>query len=47
MAEINENNVLGSKGRLARQYAKFVKNVWTGITDTFSPSTLKSAVAQI
>lgn len=26
--EINKDNPLGSKGKLAKNYAKFIKNMW-------------------
>lgn len=26
--EVNKDNPLGSKGRLAKNYAKFIKNMW-------------------
>jgi hypothetical protein len=27
-AEINKTNVIGSKGKLAKNYAKFIKGMW-------------------
>ena len=45
--EINKDNVLGSKGKLAKNYAKFIKNMWCGSESTYSPHNLKGAVAHI
>ncbi|KAL4471572.1 hypothetical protein ABPG74_008465 [Tetrahymena malaccensis] len=47
LSEINEQNVLGTQGKLAKQYAKFIKNLWTGNQRTFSPIALKMAVARL
>ncbi|EAR94414.2 ubiquitin carboxyl-terminal hydrolase (macronuclear) [Tetrahymena thermophila SB210] len=47
LQEINEQNVLGTQGKLAKQYAKFIKNLWTGNQRTFSPIALKMAVARL
>lgn len=45
--EINETNVLGTKGKLVKAYAKFIKNVWAGTSNTFSPTELKLAIARV
>ncbi|KAL4511802.1 hypothetical protein ABPG72_012647 [Tetrahymena utriculariae] len=47
LQEINEQNVLGTQGKLAKQYAKFIKNLWTGNQRCFSPIALKMAVARL
>jgi len=38
---------LGTKGKLAKSYAKFIKGMWCDEDDTFSPYSLKSAVSAI
>jgi ubiquitin carboxyl-terminal hydrolase 4/11/15 len=45
--EINEDNPLGSKGKLAKNYAKFIKNMWCESNSTYSPHNLKAAVAKL
>lgn len=46
-AEINKENVLGSRGKLAKSYAKFIKHMWCESETTFSPYNLKGAVSSI
>ena len=46
-AEINKVNVLGTKGKLAKSYAKFIKHMWCESESTFSPYNLKGAVSSI
>lgn len=45
--EINKENILGTKGKLAKTYANFIKNMWCESEKTFSPYSLKSVVASI
>ncbi len=45
--EINLDNPLGSKGKLAKNYAKFIKAMWCSSQSTFSPYNLKAAVAKL
>ena len=45
--EINKENVLGTKGKLAKSYAKFIKHTWCDSEPTFAPYNLKSAVSSI
>ncbi len=42
--EINEVNPLGSKGKLAKNFATLVKNVWYGTQSVYSPWGLKNAL---
>ena len=42
--DINEDNPLGTGGSLARKYANFLKNMWHGEDDCFSPWGLKNAI---
>lgn len=45
--EINKTNPLGSKGRLAKSYANFIKGTWCDSDNVFSPDGIKAAVARI
>jgi ubiquitin carboxyl-terminal hydrolase 4/11/15 len=45
--EINKTNVLGTKGKLAKSYAKFIKGMWCDSADVFTPDGIKSAVSSI
>lgn len=45
--EINKTNVLGTKGKLAKSYAKFIKGMWCDSENVFTPDGIKSAVASI
>ena len=45
--EINKQNPLGTKGKLAKSYAKFIKHMWCESDSTFSPYNLKSAVSSV
>ena len=39
--------MLGTKGKLAKSYAKFIKSMWCESESTFSPYNLKGAVSSI
>lgn len=43
--QINEKNPLGSGGDLARAYAGFIRDAWSGSYSTVTPSALKRAVS--
>lgn len=45
--EINRTNVLGTKGKLAKAYAKFIKATWCDSDDVIVPDGIKSAVSSI
>ena len=45
--EINVENILGSKGKLAKEYANLLNNLWFNSNDTFSPYLIKSRVSDI
>lgn len=47
LPEINLENVLGSKGKLAREYANLLINLWFNTSETFSPYLIKSRVSDI
>ena len=42
--QINRTNPLGSKGRIAKNYAKFIKGMWYDSDNAFSPDLMKLAV---
>ncbi|KAA6394979.1 MAG: putative ubiquitin carboxyl-terminal hydrolase 4/11/15 [Streblomastix strix] len=42
--EINVNNFMGCKGRMAAQYANFINELWRGNETPFSPSNLKKVI---
>jgi len=44
--EINETNPLGTKGKLVRKYATFLKSLWFGAGSVHSPWTLKHAISE-
>jgi ubiquitin carboxyl-terminal hydrolase 4/11/15 len=44
--EINEQNPLGTKGKLVQKYATLVKNVWFGNSSVYSPWALKEALSK-
>lgn len=44
--EINENNPLGTKGKLTRRFANLLKNLWYGTSPVFSPWGFKHGLAQ-
>ena len=46
LPEINEVNPLGTKGKLARAFAKLVKILWYGSENVISPSALKRVVGK-
>jgi hypothetical protein len=39
-------NPLGTKGKLAFQFARFLDELWNKDNDTFSPSALKSVIGE-
>lgn len=45
--EINRVNPIGTKGKLAKTYAKFIKSMWCDSNSTFSPYNIKNAVSTI
>jgi len=45
--EINRTNVLGTKGKLAKTYAKFIKSMWCDTDSVVTPDAIKSAVSSI
>lgn len=45
--QINKVNPLGTKGKLAKSYATFIKNMWCESAKTYAPSRLKASVASI
>ena len=45
--EVNLTNPLGTKGKLAKTYAKFIKGMWCESSDVFIPDSIKSAVSTI
>ena len=47
VADINSTNILGSKGKLAKEYANLLINLWFNSSDTFSPYLIKSRVSDI
>lgn len=45
--EVNKTNPLGTKGKLAKTYAKFIKGMWCDSDSVFTPDAIKSAVSSI
>lgn len=45
--EINKTNIIGTKGKLAKTYAKFIKSMWCDSNSTFSPYNIKNEVSSI
>ena len=45
--EINRTNVLGTKGKLAKTYAKFIRSMWCETDSVVTPDAIKSAVSSI
>lgn len=45
--EVNRVNPLGTKGKLAKTYAKFIKSMWCDSETVFTPDAIKSAVSSI
>jgi ubiquitin carboxyl-terminal hydrolase 4/11/15 len=45
-SEINMVNPLGTQGKLAFQFARFLDELWNKPNDTYSPSTLKSIIGE-
>lgn len=46
-SEINKDNPIGTRGKLAKSYARFIQNMWCESERTFNPSLLKSAVSSV
>ena len=46
LAEINENNPLGTKGKLVKKYATFLKHLWFGTSGVYSPWALKQGISE-
>jgi len=46
MAEINETNPLGTKGKLVKKYGAFLKNLWFGTSGVYSPWALKQGISE-
>ncbi|VDK43160.1 unnamed protein product [Anisakis simplex] len=44
--DINEENVLNTKGDLARAYANLIQQLWSGIYSRYSPRKFKAAIGQ-
>ena len=44
--EINEENPIGSHGKLVRSYAKFIDSVLTTENEVFAPSKLKYTIGK-
>lgn len=45
--EINYNNPLGTKGRLAAAYAKLMRELWTSSDSRVAPWDLKKAIGTV
>jgi ubiquitin carboxyl-terminal hydrolase 4/11/15 len=45
--EINRTNTLGTKGKLAKAYAKFIRGMWCETDSVYVPDNVKSAVSSI
>ena len=46
LQEINEQNPLGTKGKLVKKYAAFLKALWFGTAGVYSPWALKSGISE-
>lgn len=46
LQEINEQNPLGTKGKLVKKYAAFLKALWFGSAGVYSPWALKSGISE-
>ena len=46
-AEVNSNNVMGSKGRVSASYAELIDTMWVEYTSRIAPSALKRAIGEI
>ena len=46
-AEINQNNPLGTGGRLSKAFAELIKEMWSGHESSIAPSDVKKAVGQV
>ena len=44
---INENNPIGSQGKLVESYAELIKNLWYGKKSYYSPNHFKSTIGNI
>jgi ubiquitin carboxyl-terminal hydrolase 4/11/15 len=45
--EINKNNVFGSGGKLAEEYAKVMKKMWSGKSEVIIPSELRNLIGVV
>ena len=45
--EINQNNPLGTGGRLSKAFAELIKEMWSGHESSIAPSDVKKAVGQV
>lgn len=41
LKELNENNVLGTGGKLGRAYGEMIQEMWSGCSTTVRPNKLK------
>lgn len=46
LKEINEKNMLGTKGKLVKKYANLIKNLWYGTANVFAPWGFKHTLAE-
>lgn len=46
LGEINDTNPLGTKGKLVKKYAAFLKHLWFGSASVYSPWSLKMGIAE-
>lgn len=46
LTEINITNALGTKGKLVKKYAAFLKHLWFGTSGVHSPWALKQAISE-
>lgn len=44
--DLNEQNDLGSGGRVAREYDQLIKELWFGTSSAVNPSSLKKAISK-
>ena len=45
--EMNPSNPLGTGGRLAKAFARLIKDMWSGNETSIAPSDVKRAVGQV
>ncbi len=46
LAELNTNNALGWGGKIAMEYAKLIKDIWSGKFTTVAPRALKDVIGE-